>query len=322
MERKAPAMLASKFNVAFGVAWDRSVTAKSQTLFPVWGDKDNQRATKGVPEVADYTLRATKGVNMHPYPFVRWTDEDGSKYAEEEEIKLSIVSASTKLPPPVGACGCGTRQPRLSDSRPCQLYTRDGQTLCRAQDGLLTLRKLRIGCCTGSRGHGCLFCIRAEFVREGSPLKGIVVFSSPIQVGAKGPFANLPTPMDATVCPAFVPTAAPIDRAAVPGSREMQELLRRLNLERYIDVFLHHEVDIQAFSELREQDLLNMGISKIGPRVKILSEIQRRNDEAAGPLAASVYSLARASTFRRSPTCGSRHYPTWALPRSGRGSRS
>jgi hypothetical protein len=84
------------------VAWERTITNK-QTLFPVWGDREDRKPRKGVPsENVDYTLRATKGVNMHPFPVLELTNEDGTKYDEEEEIKLSLVGIHDKLPPSPG----------------------------------------------------------------------------------------------------------------------------------------------------------------------------------------------------------------------------
>jgi hypothetical protein len=96
----------NKFKVlaTLGVAWDRIIPAK-QTLFPVWGDKEDKKPRKGIPEESnnsDNTLRATKGVNMHPFPMIQLTNEDGSRYTEEEEVKLSLVSANDKMPPVVG----------------------------------------------------------------------------------------------------------------------------------------------------------------------------------------------------------------------------
>jgi hypothetical protein len=61
----------TKVFITLGVAWERTGTssfvrsvshqilvASKQTLFPVWGDKEDRRPRKGIPdEGPDYTLR-------------------------------------------------------------------------------------------------------------------------------------------------------------------------------------------------------------------------------------------------------------------------
>ena len=79
------------------------IVASKQTLFPVWGEREDRKPRKGVPEDDnEYTLRATKGVNMHPFPKILITKEDGSNHMDEEEVKLTLVSATDKMVPHAG----------------------------------------------------------------------------------------------------------------------------------------------------------------------------------------------------------------------------
>jgi len=77
-------------------------------------------------------------------------------------------------------------------------------------------------------------------------------------------------------------------RPAVPlppyeGAEEMFALLTQLNLQQYLQNFLENEVDLQAFLQLTDEDLNQMGITKVGPKVKILKHIQKMKDETALP---------------------------------------
>jgi hypothetical protein len=93
----------SKISAVLTVSWERLILGK-QTLFPVLGEKEDKKAKKGAPSTDSeelYTLRATKGVNMHPYLTIILTS-DGQKYVDEEEIRLSLVSTADKLPPEIG----------------------------------------------------------------------------------------------------------------------------------------------------------------------------------------------------------------------------
>ena len=136
----AAASAGSKFKIlaSLGVAWEGTCIAK-QTLFAVWGDQEERRARKGVPaaSVRDYTLRATKGVNMHPCPQLRLVHaESGQPYTAEEQLSLSLVAERDRLPPPAGSCSCKGR-PLLSESKPFQLEHRNGgETLATIRGGM------------------------------------------------------------------------------------------------------------------------------------------------------------------------------------------
>jgi hypothetical protein len=67
--------------------------------------------------------------------------------------------------------------------------------------------------------------------------------------------------------------------ANYPGAEDMVNLLHKLNLSQYADLFVEQEVDIQAFLQLNDDDLTKIGITKVGPKVKILKEISRIRGE-------------------------------------------
>jgi hypothetical protein len=52
-------------------------------------------------------------------------------------------------------------------------------------------------------------------------------------------------------------------------------LLLKLSLGKYVSAFQSHEVDLEAFVELNEEDLIEIGVDRAGARKKILAEIQR-----------------------------------------------
>ena len=91
--------------VSFGIAWER-FSSEKQTIFPVWSDsnKEPQPHLGLPPQEKKYTLRATKNINMHPFPKLHIAFSDGSNYSFEEELRLSIVSSINKGLPPFGRC--------------------------------------------------------------------------------------------------------------------------------------------------------------------------------------------------------------------------
>lgn len=277
-----------------GVAWERTLPSK-QTLFPVWGDKEERKPRAGIPppevQSSVYTLRATKGVNMHPFPTIQITKMDGTPYTQEEEVRLSLVGTD-KLFPPQGSCTCKGK-PILSESKPFQLTQKEGDTYCKFRGGYVELKKLQIGCCTGSRGHGSALCLKVEFVRENSPLKGLVCYSLPIEVGAKGPFAKAITGVgkgksspERTENSGEMPVVLKSKSSSIApyeGAEEIISLLTSMNLQQYIHLFIQNEVDLQAFLQLTDEDLTQIGINKIGPKVKILKQIEKLRGNTALP---------------------------------------
>ncbi|KAK9744754.1 SAM domain (Sterile alpha motif) [Popillia japonica] len=52
-----------------------------------------------------------------------------------------------------------------------------------------------------------------------------------------------------------------------------------LGLEKYIGLFLSHEIDLMAFSSMTEKDLAELGVNAFGPRRKMLlaiAELKKR----------------------------------------------
>jgi len=135
-----------KFVATVGVAWERTLPSK-QTLFPVWGDKEDRKPRAGIPppeiQSSGYTLRATKGVNMHPFPSIQIAKVDGTPYTAEEEVRISLVGVD-KQAPPQGSCTC-KGQPILGESKPFQLTKKDSDVRCKFRGGYVELKKLQVG---------------------------------------------------------------------------------------------------------------------------------------------------------------------------------
>ena len=55
-----------------------------------------------------------------------------------------------------------------------------------------------------------------------------------------------------------------------PGLDELASLLTSQNLGKYTDVFLRHEVDLQTFATLTDEELKEIGIPTFGARKKLL----------------------------------------------------
>ena len=56
---------------------------------------------------------------------------------------------------------------------------------------------------------------------------------------------------------------------------DLQSLLTCLGLEKYLDTFVAHSIDLVAFMSLTEGDLKRLGVSLLGPRKKMLSAIEK-----------------------------------------------
>ena len=57
--------------------------------------------------------------------------------------------------------------------------------------------------------------------------------------------------------------------------KDVDGILRRLSLQKYSALFREQEIDFDAFVELSDSDLVEIGIKKIVERRKILEEIRR-----------------------------------------------
>jgi len=62
----------------------------------------------------------------------------------------------------------------------------------------------------------------------------------------------------------------------------LQTLFQKEGLIEYIDVFLKNDIDQNTFCELKEHHLLEMGITKIGPKLKILQLVENFKGESNG----------------------------------------
>lgn len=51
---------------------------------------------------------------------------------------------------------------------------------------------------------------------------------------------------------------------------DLSSLLVSVGLEKYVSLFMSHEIDLSTFPSLSDKDLLEMGITAIGARRKIL----------------------------------------------------
>lgn len=67
----------------------------------------------------------------------------------------------------------------------------------------------------------------------------------------------------------FLAPSAPGD-ATAPGLDELASLLTTQGLGKYTDVFLRHEVDLQTFATLTDEELKEIGIPTFGARKKLL----------------------------------------------------
>jgi hypothetical protein len=70
--------------------------------------------------------------------------------------------------------------------------------------------------------------------------------------------------------------AAPHTRASRPmyaGAAELIRWLEHHQLERFSDIFLEQEMDLEAIRLLQKQDLIELGITKMGPQRRLLSAI-------------------------------------------------
>jgi len=177
-------------------------------------------------------LAAWTNVPINPYPVIRILKRDGTPYHVEESVSVSLVDTRTG-------------EPISSESGTCRipsLFPLPNGSIFSVKDGLLELDNLIIACQTGF--HNFL-SLKLEFVGEGSVFLGKIFYSSPICVN------------DLEVLPLF---------------QEIAEILTKLNLQEYLNIFLCHEIDMQAFLSLEEHSLKEMGVPS-GPLETILMEI-------------------------------------------------
>ncbi|EDV22128.1 uncharacterized protein TRIADDRAFT_59310 [Trichoplax adhaerens] len=72
------------------------------------------------------------------------------------------------------------------------------------------------------------------------------------------------------------------DKQSYAGSEDLTKLFKKLGLEKYVNVFLQQEVDLQTFSTLTDADLKELGITTFGARRKMvtaISDIRKQNQQ-------------------------------------------
>ncbi|KAM6226063.1 triacylglycerol hydrolase DDHD2 [Porphyrio hochstetteri] len=88
------------------------------------------------------------------------------------------------------------------------------------------------------------------------------------------------------------------------GVEEVQEILKKLELAEYCDVFEKEKMDRQALSLCTEKNLKEMGIP-LGPRMKILhyvsSKMERQDQSPAGPGSSRERGVEPGSPLQRDP---------------------
>jgi len=249
-----------KVRLTFGIAWDRTFqnTKNKQTVFPVYPD-ENKNPDEYIPHQGKpsedyerlYTLRATKAVNLFPYPYIQITNIDGTAYNDEETVKISIISNDSDIPPGLGTCPCGNETPKLQESQEFQLKvdSRTHETYATIKGGKIEFLKMQIGCCTGTtRGHGSTFRLKVEFVNSSSPLFGRKLFSRSIEVAAKGPFAKINCVTKRLREPDV--SVVPMTPSSNPSPLGPAEIFRLLKVFK--------EIDTKLLSRISEEKMFEM----------------------------------------------------------------
>jgi len=269
LESSTPRKIEDDIDLHFDFCWEETVRSK-QTVFPVYNYFfEPPSPQKGPPpEGVNYTLRATKKVNMHPYPTLSITlKRDGNPWLRPEIVKVSTVERYKRKKDSEEGCQCGS-EGIIRESQECQL---NSEGIATVRNGKISFKKLQIGCVTSTRGHGVPLVLKFEFTDPRSLLFGQVVFSRPIEVGAKGPFALVYTqPKQGTE---EHPTTKPRSSVSHSGEDRLRNLLSRYQLQRFLEVFLIHEVDQLAFECLTEESLLEMGVKRSSDRMIILNAV-------------------------------------------------
>ncbi|XP_037773729.1 ankyrin repeat and SAM domain-containing protein 6-like [Penaeus monodon] len=81
------------------------------------------------------------------------------------------------------------------------------------------------------------------------------------------------TDASSTTTTTTTPSAAAQHLTLSLGSGQLSEVLQKLALNQYLEVFLEQEVDLDAFLELSDADLQDLGITTAAARSKILRAI-------------------------------------------------
>lgn len=88
---------------------------------------------------------------------------------------------------------------------------------------------------------------------------------------------------------------------------DLATLLTSLGLEKYINVFVTHEIDLTTFPSLTDRDLVEIGVTALGARRKLLlviSELTKRSSPFSGSAAPGAERKNSTSTLTNSPLDG------------------
>lgn len=172
-------------------------------------------------------LRVTKQINMKPSLRISLL-LNGQPFQEDQEVKLTLVDESTKMPPEKGNCN-NCNGPTILESKPLQLRKKGGEFYAKICGGVIEFLNLQISCCTGSsRGHGCLFAVKAEIVTEG-PFHGLIAFTPAIQVRSKNPFEKCNRKRKASeICE---------DSPNYKGCKELIEIMKKMELTVSLSIY-------------------------------------------------------------------------------------
>mmetsp|Transcript_17544 Transcript_17544/g.24352 ORF Transcript_17544/g.24352 Transcript_17544/m.24352 type:complete len:313 (+) Transcript_17544:131-1069(+) len=273
------------FEALLSIDWS-AMKEDKQTLFPVWKEGYEYLPHRGAPsnniQEGVISVRASKAINMHPCWRLDLTEPNGNAYCADELICVTLVDANDKQIPKKGTCLSCEGSALLICKKPMCIQKSDSAVESVVKDGTIQFSKLQIGCCSGGkRGHGSPFCLKIDFLSPMSPYFGCTLYSIPIDVGAKSPFIAGKKSMEVaskspqtTIIPhnaqrsSIVPAPSTFDGTAIT------KLLKQLNLDQYAPLFVDQEIDVCDFLLMKDQDLIELGIDKAGPRIKLRESIE------------------------------------------------
>ena len=77
------------------------------------------------------------------------------------------------------------------------------------------------------------------------------------------------------------------DEGKTKSELSIEEFLQKIEFSKYIDIFIEEEVTMDILKTFNDDDLRNIGITKYGPRKKILNSIASL--EHQGKILDSIY---------------------------------
>lgn len=274
------------FEALLSIDWS-ALKEDKQTLFPIWKEGYEYIPHRGAPSnnIQDgvISVRASKAINMHPPWRLDLSGPNGNAYRTDELICVTVVDANDKQLPKKGTCLSCDNSTLLICKKPMCVPKSDSSVESVVKEGTIQFSKLQIGCCSGGkRGHGSPFCLKIDFLSPISPYFGYTLYSIPIDVGAKSPFVSskksLDSPSKSSLQSQTTITPHNTLRApSVPSTFDgtaITKLLKQMNLDHYAHLFVEQEIDVCDFLLMKDQDLIELGIDKAGPRIKLREAIE------------------------------------------------